>query len=56
MDPNAALAKIHSILRAHAGDDVLTLTTEETETLFNHIEALDGWLSRGGFLPQAWAR
>lgn len=52
MDPDAVLAKIREILQQHPErfDD------ERFAELANSIEALDYWLSRGGFLPQAWRR
>lgn len=56
MDPNATLARIREraqeilSIRA-AGDEALAAADELAE----HVQAMDEWLSKGGFLPQAWA-
>lgn len=46
MDPNAALEELRSAM------------AELADTTFDHIQDkfsdLDGWLSRGGFLPNDW--
>lgn len=42
MDPNAVLAEI----RAYVKDD--------ESPLAEAVIALDEWMSRGGFLPDAW--
>jgi hypothetical protein len=55
MDPNQALGNIRSALyefyqTAEEFDaDALTVIKD-------NVEALDEWLSRGGFLPSAWQR
>ena len=52
MDPNAALDEIRSIVaRADGG-----LGRSDAERLAELVDGLDGWLSRGGFLPADWAR
>lgn len=56
MDPNAALAAIHAILRKYGQDGAHDMERHEVESLFNHVEALDGWIMRGGFLPDAWQK
>jgi hypothetical protein len=43
MDPNATLAAIRIAIANHHDDDVAEL-----------FDALDGWISRGGFLPSDW--
>ncbi len=45
MDPNETLSQIRQIL-AHDRD---------AARLADLVEALDGWLTEGGFMPQAWA-
>jgi hypothetical protein len=54
MDPNAVLARLRALFRGlddgSSYDDALA-TIEEAQQSF---EALDGWLSKGGFLPEAW--
>lgn len=56
MDPNAA----HSVIRAQItrlrdqeGDE-LGYSNLDTGWLIDAVEALDEWLSKGGFLPEAW--
>lgn len=69
MDPNEnlreALAVARDILNAwDQADDVLgelphalkAEVAEKAERLAELVEGLDGWLSRGGFLPAAWER
>lgn len=58
MDPNATLEKIRAtyeplrvMLEDTAGED-----TEMVQELLDSIEALDEWLSKGGFLPKDWQR
>lgn len=45
MDPNQALKNLRDMIR----------DTEDLD-LIEQFEALDGWLSRGGFLPADWER
>ena len=51
MDPNATLKRIRQIIAE--GDDGSESLTEELPEL---VEALDEWLSKGGFLPLEWAK
>jgi hypothetical protein len=46
MDPNATLERMRSIADNSRGHDL-----DEMIELF---QALDDWLSRGGFLPREW--
>jgi len=53
MDPNVALANLREALNPEQGD-----SPGFEDALDNAIEAfaaLDEWLSKGGFLPGAWA-
>jgi hypothetical protein len=55
MDPNAALQEIGSL-----ADEILSTTDHEVHAQFatqlaERVQDLDGWLSKGGFLPEAWA-
>jgi hypothetical protein len=56
MDPNAALKEIREIIKE--ADDCLN--SEEELVAFNFsrlvdlIDGLDGWISKGGFLPDDW--
>ncbi len=53
MDPDATLEelRLHCELEKARG-----LTTGEAERMAVLVEALDQWLSSGGFLPAAWQR
>jgi len=52
MDPNAALeAILGAIEDVGYGDDRETL-----RRMVENFEALDEWLSKGGFLPERWKR
>lgn len=57
MDPNEALAEIRKGLAAYratpADEDVCVDTYA---SIIEGIEALDEWLSKGAFLPDAWQR
>ena len=55
MDPNAALEALRDAMRRYSaeddeGHDRYVAATEAAEA----AEALDEWLSNGGFLPSAW--
>lgn len=56
MDPNAVLDE----LRAAIADYDATADVQEADAaaqrIANAAEALDGWLSMGGFLPVDWAK
>ena len=61
MDPNAALAKIRTILiegrSDESGDPASSpLSPARTEELLEAVADLDEWLSKGGFLPDAWQK
>lgn len=50
MDPNATLAELRSLcLRETAAGD-----GSYAADIVEHFEALDEWLSKGGYLPAAW--
>lgn len=58
MDPNAALKNIREAvgeLRNQDDDGVLD-GTSQVGFLLESVEALDEWLTKGGFLPTAWQR
>ena len=50
MDPDTCLSKIRQLAGVVQIDDDPYLAE-----LVEHIEALDEWLSTGGFLPKHWA-
>lgn len=49
MDPDAALANIRAIIASENADAWI-------DELVEAIDALDQWISRGGFLPSAWQK
>lgn len=62
MDPNETLKSLRAVARevrarADAADRegvALDDLTEEAENLSTLFEALDTWISEGGFLPKSW--
>ena len=57
MDPNQTLMDIREICREHAWDEISDEQAADMLTvLVDRIEAIDGWLSKGGFPPTAWER
>ena len=49
MDVNATLQEIRDLVgESQSGCEI------DTDRLVELIEALDTWISRGGFLPKAW--
>lgn len=50
MDPNTTLEEIRAILRSHRQGQ-----PEDLWLLLNLWEALDHWLTGGGFLPRQWS-
>lgn len=50
MDPNEALRRVREHITHILNDDGDCDVTELAEA----FDALDGWLTRGGFLPAAW--
>lgn len=49
MDPNAVLAKIRA-----AVEESFTVSDCSVDDIAEAFQALDEWLSKGGFLPAAW--
>lgn len=55
MDPNEALRKIREFGRIVRDEDASDAQRYDAATdLAEHVQALDEWLSRGGFPPEAW--
>ncbi len=52
MDPNTTLAELRSLLRDV--DDPTVARTYLTAALAERVQALDEWLTAGGYLPTAW--
>lgn len=59
MDPNAALAEIRRLidnLKFQIEPDTGLVDLDDASELIDRFEGLDGWLSKGGFLPADWER
>jgi len=57
MDPNQTLANLRAALTAarEAADGYSNdAEIEAWQEVGDHVEALDSWLSQGGFQPSAW--
>jgi hypothetical protein len=54
MDPDEALKKAREALK-RMGDEAYD-AGDMAQELAEAFEALDGWLSKGGFPPHAWDR
>jgi len=59
MDPDecllrlrAAAAKVREEMAKGLGGDPM----DDVSDMLEHFEALDGWISNGGFLPEAWKK
>jgi len=52
MDPNKTLEDIRGLIKAAKYDNVVYV--EDADYMFELVESLDEWLSRGGFLPLDW--
>jgi hypothetical protein len=53
MDPNQCLMELLELLEKYR-EQKDRLNQEDVQDLVIHIEGLDAWISRGGFLPTAW--
>lgn len=57
MDPNETLTKLRDLIgeifETNEADDDCTDMAVEMAELF---DALDGWIIKGGFLPDAWSK
>lgn len=56
MDPTAALAEIHRAISEAEDACCFEHQAESFKEAVEKFEALDEWLSKGGFLPDSWAR
>jgi hypothetical protein len=54
MDPNATLAEIREITSLHQQGEIAD-ALDSFDRLAELTFALDEWISKGGFLPAAWA-
>lgn len=51
MDPNTVLAQMRELFKRY---EDRTITPEQYREMCELFGALDGWFSRGGFLPSVW--
>jgi hypothetical protein len=56
MDPNQTLHDLRSALAEYRVATSVSAADDAAERLAEHIQALDDWLSTGGFLPTDWSR
>lgn len=58
MDPDTTLEVMRQATHYLTDGQPLTMAayTDVVETLIEAVEAMDHWLSRGGFLPTDWQR
>lgn len=59
MDPNEALRQLRLLvkqLQAEDGNPPYPTFVQHARDLAEYADALDGWLSHGGFLPTPWAQ
>ncbi|MGI8310688.1 hypothetical protein [Saccharopolyspora hattusasensis] len=57
MDPNKTLEQLRTVVREYRQETTDPAGhLELADELVGHFENLDKWLSRGGFLPEAWQR
>jgi hypothetical protein len=56
MDPNETLRMLRLTIKQMRADDNELIRKAHADEIAEYVEALDEWLSRGGFLPSAWAR
>jgi hypothetical protein len=54
VDPNEALRLIRLTIKQMDADENPYIKAAHAEEIAEYFEALDGWLSKGGFLPTAW--
>jgi hypothetical protein len=55
MDPNEALKNARIALERVRSSPFNVIDVSIADELADAFEALDGWLTNGGFLPTAWA-
>ena len=56
MDPNETLRMLRLAIRQarQSDEDRMVTLRESLESVCEFAEALDDWLTRGGFLPDVW--
>jgi len=60
MDPTATLMEIRSIIAESGSEAQMAKPLQELEDEFHRLcelmDALDNWISSGGFLPEDWQK
>jgi putative heme degradation protein len=56
MDPDVTLHLIRETILQMWVDRDPTTKAAHAEEIVDHFEALDAWLSKGGFLPTDWKK
>lgn len=67
MDPNEVLRKLLEMVAYYdatgvpdcqQSEDIVSdcIVGDYLQEMVGHVRSLDGWLSTGGFLPDAWSR
>jgi hypothetical protein len=56
MDPDVALFQLRRLSRELQAEcaDAAAIDPTNAEEMVEYFEALDGWLTKGGFLPKEW--
>lgn len=54
MDPNQTLRDLRVALADHRAATSISAADDAAQRLADHTQALDEWLSTGGFPPVAW--
>lgn len=58
MDPNKTLARLRELsskmLKDYEDQASNGIDQDEACELASHVEALDAWMSQGGFTPEGW--
>jgi len=54
MDPNKALKTLKEIVN-QVNNEEDNDVNDQLEDFVRHFDALDGWISNGGFLPKEWS-
>ena len=55
MDPNEALARIRAFIAEYMNhDSVADMDWQDIDDAVANMQALDDWIAKGGFLPDAW--
>lgn len=55
MDPNEALRRLRDAITQFRETTLEVNRLDAAHYMAEYADALDGWLSHGGFLPDAWS-